>query len=114
MDKCFIDLMDWEEQINLPAIMIRHIARIANTTREHDLRYGFLLTRVFEHFGVALKKKIGVQMINEIGSSTLMGCGFTLLEGAASKQGIRTPFPLFMGVPPVGHLLKLYYKINHS
>ena len=50
MDQCFINLMDREEQINLPAIMIRHIARIANTTREHNFGYGFLLTRVFEHF----------------------------------------------------------------
>jgi len=60
MDQCFIDLLDRGEQINLPAIMIRHIARIANTTREHDLRYGFLLTLIFEHFGVVLQKKMGV------------------------------------------------------
>ena len=77
--------MDREEQINLPAIMIRHIARITNTTREHDLGYGFLLTRVFEYFGVDLKKKVGVQMIDEIRSSTLVGCGFTLVEGSASE-----------------------------
>jgi len=60
MDQCFIDLMDREEQIDLPAIMIRHITRITNTTREHDLWYGFILTRVFEHFGVDLKKKVRV------------------------------------------------------
>jgi len=54
MDQCFIDLIDREEQINLPAIMIRHIARIANTSREHYLGHGFLLTRIFEHFGVKL------------------------------------------------------------
>jgi len=60
MDQRFVDLMDGEEQINLPTIMIRHIARIANTTREHDLGYGFLLTCVFDHFGVDLKKKVGV------------------------------------------------------
>jgi len=93
MDQCFIDLMDREEQINLPAIMIRQTARIANTTREHDLGYGFLLTRVFEHFGVDLKKKVGVQMIDEIGSTTFMGCGLTLVKGAASEHGTRTPFP---------------------
>ena len=52
----------------------------------------FLLTRVFEHFGVDLKKKVGVQMIDEIGSTTLMGCGFTLVEGPASEQGTKTPF----------------------
>jgi len=85
MDKCFIDLMDREEQINLPPIMIRHIVRIANTTRDHDLGYSFLLTRVIEHFGVDLKKKVGVQMIDEIGSSNLMGCGFTMIEGPASE-----------------------------
>jgi len=44
MDQCFTDLLDRGEQINLPAIMIRHIAGIANTTQEHDLGYGFLFT----------------------------------------------------------------------
>jgi len=89
--------MDWEEKINLPAIMIRHIARITNTAREHDLGYGFLLTLVFEHFGVDLKKKVGVQAVDDIGSSTLMGCGFTLVEGLTSEQGERTPFPPIPG-----------------
>jgi len=72
--------------------MIRDIARIANTIREHNLGYGFLQTRVSEHFGVALKKKVGVQMIDEIRSSTLMGCSFILVEGSASEQGTKTPF----------------------
>jgi len=58
MNQCLTDLMDRGEQINLPAFMISHIARIANTPRAHDLGYGFLLTRVFEHFGVELKKKV--------------------------------------------------------
>jgi len=89
--------MDREEQINLAAIMIRHIARIANTIREHDLGYGFLLTCVFEHFGVDLKKNVGVQMIDEIGSSNLMGCGFTLVKGPTSEQGTTTPFPPISG-----------------
>jgi len=50
MDQCLTDLMDRGKQINLPAFMITHIARIATTPRAHDLGYGFLLTRVFEHF----------------------------------------------------------------
>jgi len=54
MDQCLTDLMDKSEQINLPAFMIMHVARIANTTRAHDLGYGFLLTPVFQHFGVEL------------------------------------------------------------
>jgi len=65
--------------INLPAFMIIHIACIANTTRAHDLGYGFLPTRVFEHFGVELQKKVDVQVIDEVGSSTIMGCGFDLI-----------------------------------
>jgi len=42
---------------------------------------------------------VGVQMIDEIGSSTLMGCGFKLVRGdqAISEQGPRTPFPLVSG-----------------
>ena len=44
--------------MNLPAFMINHIARIATTPRAHDLGYGFLLTNVFEHFEVHLKKKV--------------------------------------------------------
>jgi len=81
LDQCFIDLMDRGEQLNLPTIMIRHISSIANISREHDLGYGFLLTLVFEHFGIFLQKKVGVQIIDEIGSSTLMGCGFKLVRG---------------------------------
>ena len=58
MDQCFTDLMYKGKQINLPAIMIKHIARIADTTREYDLGYGFLPTQVFEFFGVELKKQV--------------------------------------------------------
>jgi len=75
MDQCFIDLMDRGERISLPAIMIRHISKIANISREHDLGHGFLLTLVLEHFGISLQKKVGVQVTDEIGSSTLLSCG---------------------------------------
>ena len=99
MDQCFIGLLNREEQINLPTIMICDIARIANTTWEHDLGYGFLLTLVFEHFGMVLQKKMGIQMVDEIGSSTLMACGFTLVKGeqTATEQGPRAPFPPIPG-----------------
>jgi len=75
--------------------MIRYIARIANTTREHDLGYGFLLTRVFEHFGVELQKRVEAQVIDEVGSSTLMGCGFHLVQEADpdGELGLQTPTP---------------------
>jgi len=85
MDQCFTDLMFKGEQINLPAIMIKHIARIANTTREHDLGYEFLLTQVFEFFGVEQQKRVKAQVIDEIGSSTLIGRDFELVQGAVRE-----------------------------
>jgi len=99
MDQCLTDLMDRGEQINLPAFMINHIARIATTPRAHDLGYGFLLTRVFEHFGVELKKKVDAQVIDEIGTSTIMGCGFALIKAGdrSEDQGGQT---LSVPVPP--------------
>jgi len=93
MDQCLTDLMDRGEQINLPSFMISHIARIANTPRAHDLGYGFLLIRVFEHFGVELKKKVNAQVIDEVGSSTIMGCSFDLIRAGdcSDEQGEKTP-----------------------
>jgi len=55
----FTDLFDCCEKINLPAIMISHITRIANTSKDHDMGYGFLLTSVFEEIGILLHKKMG-------------------------------------------------------
>jgi len=59
IDQCFTDLMDRGEQINLPAIMIQHIARIANTTREHDLGYGFLLTQFLSILEWSFRRRLG-------------------------------------------------------
>ena len=96
---CYTDWLDKGEQINLPAIMISHIARIANASKDHDLGYEFLLTSVFEHLGIPLQKKVGLQITHEIGSNTLIGCGFKVTKGgsAASEQGPQTPFsPVFL------------------
>jgi len=46
---------------------------------------------------VELKKKMGVQFIDEIGRNTLMGCGYTLVERPALEQGTRTPCPPVLG-----------------
>ena len=93
MDQCLIDLMDKGEQINLPAFMINHIMWIATTPKTHDLGYGFLLTRVFEHIGVELRKKVDAQVIDEVGSSTIIGCGFVLIKAGdrRAEQGAQTP-----------------------
>jgi len=52
-----------------------------------------LLTRVFEHFGVELKKRVDAQVIDEVGSSTIMGCGFALIKAGDRRadQGAETP-----------------------
>jgi len=99
MDQCLTDLIDQGDQINLLALMIKHIPRISNTTRAHDLGYGFLLTRVFEHFRVELQRKVDAQVIDEVGSSRLMGCGFDLVQegNPSSEQGVQTT------TPPVPH-----------
>jgi len=82
--------------------MIRHIARIANTAREHDLGYGFPLTRVFEHFGVDLQKRVEAQVIDEIDSSTLMGCGLTWFKARIQvpNRGYKYPLLLLPAVLP--------------
>jgi len=80
MDQCLTDLMDRGAQINLPAFTINHIARIATTPRAHDLGYGFLLT------GLELKKKVDAQVIDEIGSSTIMGCSFALIPAGDRSE----------------------------
>ena len=46
MDQCFVNLMEQGEQINLPAIMIRHIGRIATMTTGHNLGYGLSLIHI--------------------------------------------------------------------
>jgi len=90
---CYTDLLDRGEQINFPAIMISHVGRIANISKDHDMRYGFLLTSAFEKLGIPLKTRIGFQLADEIGNNTLIGCGFKVTKGgsATSEQGFQTP-----------------------
>ena len=66
MDMCYTDLLDRGEKINLPMIMISHITRIANTSKDHDIGYGFLLTSVFEKLGIPLQKRVGFQLSDEV------------------------------------------------
>jgi len=93
MSMCYIDLLDRGEQIKLPAIMISHIGRIANTSNDHNMGYGFLLMSVFEKLRIPLQKRIGFQVSDEIGNSTLIGCRFKVIKGdsATSEQGLQTP-----------------------
>jgi len=91
---CFTNLLDRSEKINHPAIIISHITRIANTSKDHEMGYGFLLTSVFEELRIPLQKTLGFQASDKIRSSTLVGCGFKVTKGssAISEQGSQTPF----------------------
>ena len=90
--------------------MISHIARIANASKDHDMGYGFLLTFALEHLGIPLQKKVGLQVSDEIGSNTLIGCGFRVTKGrnAASEQGPQTPFGPVPGAPSTSSGLTLH------
>lgn len=94
MDMYLTDLLDRGEPINLAAIMISHIGRIANTSRSHDLGYGFLLTSVFKALGIPLQKRMSFQVTDEVGSNTILGCGFQIKksDGTVLEQGPKTPF----------------------
>jgi len=50
---------------------------------------------VFEHFRVEFQKRVKAQVIDEVNSNTLMGCGFNLVqdEDSSSEQGMQTPTP---------------------
>ena len=74
--------------------MIHHIARIVNTSKDHDMAYGFLRTSVFEQSGITLQKRVSLQNTDEVGSSTLLGCGFPVTKSGNTgfEQGFQTPF----------------------
>jgi len=84
--------MDWREQINLPAFMINHITMIATTPRVQSGLW-VLVHQGVKHFEVELKKKVDAQVIDEIGSSTIMGCGFAVVKAGdrSEDQGVQTP-----------------------
>ena len=48
---------------------------------------------MFEKLGIPLQKRVGLQVSDEIGNSTLIGCGFKITKGgsAPSEQGFQTP-----------------------
>ena len=80
------DLLNRGEKINLPAIMISHIGRVANTSKDHDMGYGLLLTFVFEQLGIPLQKRVSLQITGEIGGSTLIRCSFHVKNGGSASS----------------------------
>ena len=103
---CSRDLLDRFEKINLPALMISHIARIANTSKDHDMGYGFLLTSVFEELGIPWQKKVGFQ-VNE----RLLAVAWL---GLVQNKGPKHPLALFQDpfLPPAHLPLIPWCRIN--
>ena len=56
---------------------------------------------MFEHFGVELRKKVDAQVIDEIGSSTIMGCGFVLIKAGDRRPDQEKPSPIVPAPAPV-------------
>ena len=73
------------------------------------------MTQVFD-FGVELQKRIKAQVIDEIGSSTLIGCGFKLVQGTIreAKQGAKHLLLLFLVAQPAGLLWKDFSKNSNA
>ena len=116
MDICFTDLLDRCEKINLSAIMIKHIARIVNISKDHDMGNGFYLTSAFEELEIPLQKRVGFQVSDEIGSNILIGCGFKMSKGSSVVQnrGPKHPLTLFLDqrLSPARLPLILWCRIN--
>lgn len=61
------------EAINLPGLMVEHIHLIMNMKDgKHRLTYGYLLNRVFDHFGFRLQKGVSSTIKQAFSQITLM------------------------------------------
>ncbi|GAB2283995.1 hypothetical protein Dimus_018476 [Dionaea muscipula] len=58
MDLTYMDYLLLRREINLPRVIIRHMAYVINVPN-HELPYGELLTRIFEAFHMPLNYKKG-------------------------------------------------------
>ncbi|GAB2290350.1 hypothetical protein Dimus_024629 [Dionaea muscipula] len=58
MDLTYMDYLLTKKKVNLPRVIIRHMAYVINMPN-HELPFGELLTRIFEAFSVPLNYKKG-------------------------------------------------------
>lgn len=78
--------LDTEEHINLPALIIKHMARIIDPTPSpHGLAYGFLLFSVFEALRVPQVEGKKAKK-NIIDKNTLVECDCLVTKGPSSKE----------------------------
>lgn len=86
-DLVLIEALASYTSTSLPRLMIEHMMKVANfEDGNHDLLYGFLLTKVFEHFDVPLGKatmEITKQMFT---MRTLEECECLLKKGGVGNN----------------------------
>ena len=67
---------------------------------------------MFEQLGIELQKKVVAQSSDEIGLDTLMGCGYEVRAGSASKPVRKIPRPLAPAQPTVEAVLEENYRLK--
>jgi len=75
--------------------------RTANTSKDHDMGYGFLLSSMFEELRISLQKRWVFKSVMKLEVHTLIGCGFKVTKGSSvvSKQGPQISFDPVPGSP---------------
>ena len=84
--------LDTMRPIIWPSFIIKHMVRIVDTKKPHQLAYGNLLTTVFKEFGVPLKDGRSLSKYDMFTQTTLAECN--LLDDAADQVSIRFAGPV--------------------
>ena len=84
--------LDTMRPINWPSLKIKHMVRIVDPKKPHQLAYGNLLTTMFKEFGVPLKDGRSLSKYEMFTQTTLAECN--LLDDAADQVPIRSAGPV--------------------
>ncbi|XP_059302244.1 uncharacterized protein LOC132054216 [Lycium ferocissimum] len=83
-DLVLMETLDGGHSISLPGIMLQHMIKVVDVKDgKHGLPYGFLLTKVFEHFKVPLGKASKGTKKQMFSMSTLEECECVIKKGGA-------------------------------
>ncbi|TMW80319.1 hypothetical protein EJD97_021472 [Solanum chilense] len=84
--------LDTMRPINWPSHIIKHMVRIVDPKKPHQLAYGNLLTTVFKEFGVPLKDGRSLSKYDMLTQTTLAECN--LLDDDAVQVPLRSAGPV--------------------
>lgn len=72
-----IELLDNGQPINLPSLIIQHMARAVDTSKpKHAMPYGFMLTKLFDKLNIALPELKFGNNNDVLDVVTLKQCGY--------------------------------------